>query len=94
MSRPILDGLPTFRTCSHPGCDRRMWKGSGTYDVGLCKDHGGAKKGKAQVRVFVPPEQRPERPGVRVAEVPVGGFSGSGSEMGVMRVSLAREPWG
>ena len=43
--------------------------------------------------VFVPPEQRPERRGVRVVEVPFGGYSGSGSDMRELRVSLRREPW-
>ena len=92
MSRPLLDALPTFRVCRHPGCTNRMWKGSGTYDAGLCRDHGGQRIGRAQVQAFVPPVEKPQRDGVRVAEVPTGGSGYSGAEMGAVRVSLRAEP--
>ena len=93
MNRHVNDHLPTRRTCSHPGCTNRMWKGSSTYDAGLCKHHGGTRSGKPSAHVFAPPAPAHERPGVRVVDVVRAAYSGSGSECGVMRVSLAKEPW-
>lgn len=93
MNRHVKDHLPTFRTCSHPGCTIRMSKRHNTYDAGLCKHHGGIRRGNATASAFVPPPPEPERPGVRVVDVVRAAYSGSGSESGVMRVSLAKEPW-
>ena len=93
MSRHRKGDLPSRRPCTHPGCTVMIWRGNHTYDVGLCKHHGGARVGKAAVREFVPPEPKPERQDVRSVEVVKQSYSGSGSENGFVRVSLAREPW-
>lgn len=91
MTRPRTIDLPVFRTCSHPGCDKRMWRGSGTYDAMLCAEHGGKRIGKAAVLPFVPEPEKPLRPGVRVVEVPYP-TSNSGVALRA-KVSLVKEPW-
>ena len=93
MSRPLQGNLPSRRPCNHPGCKVMIWNGYHTYDVGLCKAHGGAKVGKAAPAEFVPLEVKPERQGVRQVDVVRTCYSGSMSENGYARVSLAREPW-
>lgn len=92
MSRPRTTAAPYHKICSHPGCCTRMNRGSHTYDVGLCKHHGGQIKGRA-VDLPREPEAPPERPGIRVVEVATMPAGGSGSAGGRARVSVAREPW-
>jgi hypothetical protein len=93
MSRAPQD-LPSSRPCSHPGCKARMWKGSHTYDMGLCKLHGGAKVGRAEPSRYVPPEEaKPPRQGVRVATVVMAMAFSTNADQREAKVSLVREPW-
>jgi hypothetical protein len=54
VTRPRHPTLPSYRVCAHPGCENRMWRGSSTYDAGLCRDHGGQRRGRASVQVMTP----------------------------------------
>lgn len=84
--------LPWRKRCAHRGCKVMMHRNTGTYDMGLCRDHGGLVTGRSRIVRAEAPVQ-PERPGVRVVEVTALGHGNGGTSGERKLVSLAREPW-
>jgi hypothetical protein len=78
VTRKRIQGKYTA-LCGHDGCRKTIRSGTWNWPTGLCVEHQPA------------PEPRPQREGVRVAEVLL---SPTCSSLAITRpVSVAKEPW-
>lgn len=94
MNRPLTD-MPWTKPCRYPGCKALLRKNTNTYDVGLCREHGGLRRGRARDLPRAVPPEAPERPGIRQVEVPATSApaGGSADTWRRIKVSLPKEPW-